>query len=653
MKRSSILLGLFAALLAAALPLAAQERALHWSDVTVRAHLDAEGTLHVAERQTIVFTGDWNGGYRSFRLGLGQRLQLEKLVRIEPRNGQPVPLVEGDLDAVDHYAWADSKTLRWRSRLPSDPPFRDTSLTYEIDYTLAGILWQSNGVYHLDNNFVFVDREGVIQRFTLDLDFAPAWAAAPVHLEQTDLFPGEDVLVTRDLTFHGAGEPAGVRGAAPAGLRGALFLGALVAMAWLYFRFRDAEAALGRWQPEGVPENPDPAWLEANLFAYLPEEVGALWDRKVGPPEVAATLARLVAEGKLASEVVPARTVFGLVRIGQDVLRLRRLAPLPEFVGHEKKLVDRLFFGGRTEVDTDEIRRHYRSTGFDPASEIREMLERRLVGHVELQGQTPPPPRKPTLFLLLAAALCFLLDGLPLFWAQSLVLALVMSALSLLLYVPGLIAAFAWRKRVERLDAVSLSFLLPGLAVFGLCLGAAFFSELFPGSRGFLLPGLFGSLGLALIPVAALGSLLNNARSRETAETIRRRQTLAAGRRWLQRELRRPQPALRDEWFPYFLAFGLNSEVDRWFRSFGGAAVAAGGMAGSSSTFGSGKSGSGGGWTGGGGAFGGAGATGTWAMAASGLASGVAAPSSSGSSGGGGGGGGGGGSSGGGGGGGW
>lgn len=633
MPRLTIRHGLFAILLAAALPLAAQERTLHWSDVTVRAHLDAEGTLHVAERQTFVFTGDWNGGYRSFRLPLGQRLQLERLVRIDERSGQPVPLVEGDLDQVDHYAWAKGKTLRWRSRLPSDPPFQDTALTYEIGYTLTGILEKKDSLYRLDNNFIFVDREGVVDRFTLDLDFAPVWAAAPVHVERAHLPPGADVLVTRDLRYQGEGRPAGVRWSPPAGLRGAFFLAALVAMAWLYFRFRDGEAALGRWQPSGAPENPDSAWLEANLFAYLPEEVGALWDRKVGPPEVAATLARLVAEGKLASEVVPARMVFGLVRIGQDVLRLRRTAPPAVFTDYEERLVDRLFFDGRTEVDTGEIRQHYKSTGFDPAQEIRAGLEKRLAGHAELRGQTPPPRRRPTVLLLLAAALCFVLDG-PLFWAQSVVLALVISALSLLFYVPGLIAAFAWRKRVERLNAASLSFLLPGLAVFGVCCGAAFFSE----------PGLFGCLGLALIPVTVLNSLLNNARSRETAETIRRRQTLAAGRRWLQRELRRPQPALRDDWFPYLLAFGLNSDVDRWFRSFGGAA-AVGRMAGSTSSFGGSGGGGidGGGWTGGGGAFGGGGATGTWAVAAAGLASGVAAPSSSSSGGSGGGGGGGGG----------
>jgi uncharacterized membrane protein YgcG len=508
-------------------------------------------------------------------------------------------------------------------------------------------------LFHLDHDLVFPDREGVIERFSADLDLDPAWrpvAAMPSHLEARDLHPGETEVVHADLAFQGAAAPAGARSQPPAWLRGALFLASLLAMAWLYFRFRDHEVALGRWARPPVPDAPDEAWLQENVFAYLPEEVGALWDRKVGPPEVAATLARLVGEGKLASEVVPARSVLGLMKMGNDVLRLRRLAPPNAFEGYEKKLVDRLFFSGRTEVDTDEIRKHYKSTGFDPAHVIREDLEKRVARHSELQGKTPPPPRRPTALLVLAAALLMVVEGFLNGWEQLLFLALVVPALCLALYVPGLLAAFAWRDRTERLDLGALGFLLPALGIFLLSLGTAFFPDLFPRAGGLLVPGLFGCLSLALIPVAAVNSLLNNARSRETAETIRRRQALAAIRHWFRRELGRPAPALRDEWFPYLLAFGLNADVDRWFHSFGGASGAAGTFTGSSSSFGGsgGSGGSGGGWTGGGGAFGGAGATSTWAAAATGLAAGVSAPSSSGSGGGGGGG-----SSGGGGGGGW
>ena len=167
-------------------------------------------------------------------------------------------------------------------------------------------------------------------------------------------------------------------------------------------------------------------------------------------------------------------------------------------------------------------------------------------------------------------------------------------------------------------------------------------------------------LGATLLALALFNSMINQARSRERAQGIALRKRLASARRYFQQELDRPQPALRDEWFPYVLAFGLDKDAQDWFKAYGGQSAGSSTSSWSSSpSTSSSSSGSGSsssaptGWSGGGGAFGGAGATSTWALAAGSLAAGVAAPSSSGSSGGGGGGGGGGSSSGGGGGGGW
>jgi uncharacterized membrane protein YgcG len=160
--------------------------------------------------------------------------------------------------------------------------------------------------------------------------------------------------------------------------------------------------------------------------------------------------------------------------------------------------------------------------------------------------------------------------------------------------------------------------------------------------------------GLVLVSLAAIRSVFNLAKSRDAGDRLENRRRLTAARDYFVRELRRPNPALDDAWFPYLVAFGLGANTDRWFRSFGGNS----GVAPSSrSTFASSSeptlgssSSSGSGWTGGGGgASGGAGASGAWAVAAAELADGVASPHSSGSGGGGGGGG----SSGGGGGGGW
>jgi uncharacterized membrane protein YgcG len=175
-------------------------------------------------------------------------------------------------------------------------------------------------------------------------------------------------------------------------------------------------------------------------------------------------------------------------------------------------------------------------------------------------------------------------------------------------------------------------------------------------SGGSLRTGVAVLAGLTALALAIVNVVLNAARSRESRERIAMRQRLCAARDWFRRELQREQPRLRDDWYPYLIAFGLGPHVDRWFRAFGGSAVGSTTSSHGSGSFGSssGSSSSGSSWTGmgGGGGFSGGGSSGSWAAAAGVMAAGVSRPSS-GSSGGGGGGGGGGGSSGGGGGGGW
>ena len=131
---------------------------LHWRSIEVRATLDGDGLLHVLERQNIVFDGDWNGGERRFRLRPGQQLTLAGVTRIDPETGAKTQLADGSLSQVDAYSFVDSKTLRWRSRLPSDPPFSNREIDYVLDYTLSGILEKRGGTYRLDHDFVFPER---------------------------------------------------------------------------------------------------------------------------------------------------------------------------------------------------------------------------------------------------------------------------------------------------------------------------------------------------------------------------------------------------------------------------------------------------------------------------------------------------------------
>src|SRR3990172_11445759 len=89
------------ALCVAALPDGAQaQRALHWDNVEIAAHLDAEGRLLVTETQTMVFDGNWNGGERRFNIPPRHKLPLEGLDRADGDRATPM-VRDSSLDDVD------------------------------------------------------------------------------------------------------------------------------------------------------------------------------------------------------------------------------------------------------------------------------------------------------------------------------------------------------------------------------------------------------------------------------------------------------------------------------------------------------------------------------------------------------------------------
>lgn len=641
-----------AAILALAVPPAAAQRQLAWRPLAVEARLEADGALWVREAHTMIFTGDWNGGERSFDLRSGQDLELLGLSRLDPESGTEVPLVQGDLARVDHYAWTDSTTLRWRSRLPTDPPFDETPITYVLEYRQEGVLKPRGEFYRLDHEFTFPQRSGPIEAFVLELVLDPVWrptAHLPAAWGPFDLGLSRQFVVTVDLEYTGEGTPAAVRTPPPVALRAALFLAAALAIVFLADRFRRREAALGRFRSPPAPAAIDTGWLEEHLFDLRPEEAGALWDRKVGPPEVAAILARWQAEGRIESRVVPKQGWWK-----KDVMELELTAERDSFRGYEGKLMRKLFFDGRRQVDTEAIREHYRKRGFDPAATVRSRLEKRLArrgSELQPHRRLPGPGRRVTLALFLGFLALMGIEALgrPLEAFQLTLLLMVPLGIFYLLF--GLVFAHVFRQQLTNLGAWSLGFVVPGLAVFAQMVMLGLFDRLVPWLDFPLQPGVAGTAAMAVLAVMVWSSLLNNAASRERPAGLERRQRLAAIRRLFARELARERPELDDAWIPYLLALGLGPRVDRWWRKFGGAAASTTVPA---RHLGSGGSASGSSWTGGGGAFGGAGATASWAAVAGSVAAGVAKPGSGGSGGsGGGGGGGGGGSSGGGGGGGW
>ncbi|MFN2634101.1 MAG: hypothetical protein ABR610_11855, partial [Thermoanaerobaculia bacterium] len=260
------------------------------------------------------------------------------------------------------------------------------------------------------------------------------------------------------------------------------------------------------------------------------------------------------------------------------------------------------------------------------------------------QDRSGRPPRGPTFALFLAGVALLIFD--PLRGATRWGFFLSAAITTGFFWGIGAIAAFRYQKRMERLGPWALSFLVVPLF---------FLWSWWRGLSGTGVTPLPSLIGLLLLQLAVIQNLFHVARTRSGPRKVARRKELAAARRFFEGELGKRVPRMKDAWFPWIAAFGLGPSVDRWVRSFGGAAAGTAGFSGSgrgssaSSSSGSSGDSGGGGFTGGGGFSGGGGSSGSWAVAAGALAAGVSAPSSSG----GGGGGGGGGSSGGGGGGGW
>ena len=342
----------------------------------------------------MVFTGEWNGGERTFNLRPRQRLEFVSMERLDAASGQRVALNEDrSLDDVDEYAFTDSRTLRWRSRLPSDRPFSNTRITYAIHYRLSGIVLKDGERYVLDHDFAFPDRVGEIRRFSLRLSFDAGWQpASDVREVYTagPLAPGRSYVLTIPLRYSGAGSPSVLDTSRPREVVGgvAAILGLLV-LSVLGLLVR--EQRLGRFEPVTV-DRVDADWIRQNILAYPAELVGAAWDQDVGKDEVTAIISRLASEGKLTSHVMSSAT--------GTKLSLHLQTNRDAFEGYERTLIDGLFFDGRTTTSTDEVRTHYESTGYDPAKAIAPELNARVKA-VQPQGDDPRVWPWPSLALFL------------------------------------------------------------------------------------------------------------------------------------------------------------------------------------------------------------------------------------------------------------
>lgn len=605
--------------------LAAQGRTLSWPTIEVTAHLDRDGRLHVRERQTIRFNGEWNGGERRFAVGFGQEFEFDSIVHVD--DGTAKPMFEGEIDRVDGYEMFSGNTLRWRSRLPEDPPFADDLRTYELHFTYGQILQpDAERTYQLAHDFAFADRDGEIDRFILHLTLDRAWGAPADfsgEYETTGLLPGNGFVVTVPLRRLAAEAPSGVRAGASTSTRYALLTVLVAGVAGLLVLLVLHDARRGRFAAVMPAREVTPEWLEKELFVHLPEVAGAAWDDSTSQAEVAATLARLVQEGKLASRVETRKILV----FRRHILHLELKTERATLRTHERSLIDKLFTSGSNSTDTDRVRKRYESTGFDPSSAIRPGITK-LVNAMAPGDSKDRPSRRVTLSLI---GLAFVLIGIGVSRSgYDALIAVATVGASIPAYLVARGCAAVWKRRVTDLwfaGALGLLVIVAMVAVFGRTL---IFNDTYR-------TGPLVLAGLVVWLLALVNSVGNGARTQQSSERIATRKRMVAARNFFRRELATPQPQLRDAWYPYMLAFGLGSHVDRWFKSFGAAATAdamssshrsSSAMNSSSSRFSNSSSSSFSGF-GGGGGFSGGGGGAAFGAAIGGMAASVSAPSSS------------------------
>ena len=124
----------------------------------------------------------------------------------------------------------------------------------------------------------------------------------------------------------------------------------------------------------------------------------------------------------------------------------------------------------------------------------------------------------------------------------------------------GWIAGHQFRAYLEWGRGAALLCLIPALTI---AIGVALYLWFYAGTGAIELDS-FTVFGIVAVALACIHSTINALKSRRSREAIAFRKALTAGRAFFIEELRKERPALRDEWYPWLLAFELGKQVDAW-----------------------------------------------------------------------------------------
>lgn len=345
--------------------LLSQTKTLDWDQIEVDAYLDKDGSLEITETQSIRFSGDWNGAYRRYDLGLGEKIKFISLDR-KLENGTWISLKSGPLYYTDEFQYDQLRhEIKWRSRMPGDKPFDNTILVYKIKMKYFGILRREGGDnFRLDHDFGFSDRKGNIGRMSIQLKLHEIWKIpgkfenSLTFVSNSPLPPDQKMTVSLDLKYTGneieSLSPSPIRIYFFRGIELILILfglGILNFLLYLYARkigIMDEPIRIDSWK-----------LFYEKLSDTKPEYVAILAES--GMTETWMT--RLINEGKLQLSYSEKTNII-----------LRKLVEDDAFFETDQKILKALFVNGGKEISSNQIKEYYKSkkTSYSLSSDIRQ-----------------------------------------------------------------------------------------------------------------------------------------------------------------------------------------------------------------------------------------------------------------------------------------
>ncbi|MCX7766124.1 MAG: DUF2207 domain-containing protein, partial [Candidatus Sumerlaeia bacterium] len=149
----------------------AQAKSLYWERIDVEINLQRDGSLDITEVQEYVFDGDWNGGWRKLIIRGCDEIIFQTL---EEKNDKKIRYEPGNIAHKYKYNLRKSGEvleIKWRSRLPSEPVYKNTHKTFVLCYRVLGAIQPHKNFDELYWKAIFEERSGLIRYATATVRF--------------------------------------------------------------------------------------------------------------------------------------------------------------------------------------------------------------------------------------------------------------------------------------------------------------------------------------------------------------------------------------------------------------------------------------------------------------------------------------------------